>query len=194
MKVILTDDVVGVGDIGEIVRVKPGYARNFLVPRGLAMEVQSSSARSIAHKMKQLDAKKKRMRLAAQSEAEKLAAAAVELGLRVGSGGKVFGSVGGRDIAEKLKALGFDIERRRILLHEPIRKIGEHAVKVKLHADVHAEVKVRVIALAATAEEEERETESARKALEEAAAEKEGSDAGDDEELVEDGEPVSSED
>ena len=62
MRVILTDDVLGVGDIGEIVRVKPGYARNFLIPRGMAMEVESSSAKSIAHKMKQLDVKKKKMK------------------------------------------------------------------------------------------------------------------------------------
>ena len=87
MRVILTDDVVGVGDIGEIVRVKAGYARNFLIPRGLAMEVGTASGRAIAHKSRQLEAKKKRMKGAAQAQSEKLAETLLRLELRVGTGG-----------------------------------------------------------------------------------------------------------
>lgn len=180
MRVILTDDVVGVGDIGELVRVKPGYARNFLIPRGLAMEAGSSSAKVLTHRSKQLEAKKKRMRLAAQTESERLSGTNVAVELRVGSGGKVFGSIHGREIVEKLKAAGFEVDRRRILLHEPIRKLGEHQVKVKLHADVVAMVKVTVKGVAATKEQEEQETEAAREAIEEAASKRQGKEEAED--------------
>lgn len=181
MRVILTDDVVGVGDIGEFVKVKPGFARNFLIPRGLAIESESISAKEIAHRMKQIEAKKRRLRIAAEGEAERIALAAVELKLRVGSGGKVFGSVGARDVAEKLKEQGFDIDRRRVMLHEPIKKIGVHAVKIKLHPEVVAEVKVTVAAIAASKEQEEEETQAAKVAIEQAAsaAEEEPASAGD---------------
>jgi large subunit ribosomal protein L9 len=177
MRVILTDDVVGVGDIGELVRVKAGYARNFLVPRGLAMEVGSSSAKMLAHRSKQLEAKKKRMKVAAQTEADKLSGTGVEVELRVGTGGKVFGSIHGRDIAEKLKLAGFEVDRRRVLLSEPIRKLGDHQVKVKLHADVVIMVKVTVKGVAATKEQEEQETQQARQAIEEATSKRQNKDA-----------------
>ncbi len=170
MRVILTDDVVGVGDIGEIVRVKAGYARNFLIPRGLAMEVGTASGRAIEHKTRQLEAKKKRMKDSAQAQAERLSELKVELELRVGSGGKVFGSVHGRDIVEKLKGLGYEIDRRRVLLHEPIRKLGIHNVRVKLHAQVVSELKVEVKGIAATDEQEMIETEAAKMAVELAAS------------------------
>lgn len=173
MRVILTDDVVGVGDIGETVRVKPGFGRNFLIPRGLAIESESISAREISHRMKQIDAKKKRLRLEAEGEAARMAMAAIELELRVGTGGKVFGSIGTRDIADKLKEQGFDIDRRRVILHEPLRKPGVHGVKIKLHAEVIAEVKVTVKAVAASKEQEEEETEQAKQKMEETAAAKE---------------------
>lgn len=169
MEILLTDDVVGVGDIGEKVKVKAGYARNFLIPRGLAIESGSVSGKEIAHKMRQIEAKKKRLRVAAESEAEKIAATRVDLEIRVGTGGKVFGSIGARDIADKLKAQGFEIDRRRIQLGDPIRKPGEYAVNVKLHAEVKQLVKVVVKAIAASQEEEELETQAAKQTIEEKA-------------------------
>lgn len=172
MRVILTEDVVGLGDIGETVGVRPGYARNFLIPRGMAIEAASKSAKTIAHKMMQIDAKKRRLKGSAEQLAAQIREVVVELGLRVGAGGRVFGSVGTRDIAKELAAKGFEFDRRRILLDEPIRKVGTHAVSLKLHADVVSEIKVVVSALHATKEEEEAEAEEARIALEAAAAEK----------------------
>lgn len=170
MKIILTDDVVGLGDIGETVSVKPGYARNYLIPRGLAMEAESVSAKQTQHRMKQIEAKKRRMRSGAEAVAERLRAAAVILELRVGEHGRVFGSVTARDIAEKLTQLGFELDRRRVLLPEPIRKLGSHPVKVRLHQDVETVVDVVVNPREATKNEIEAEVGSARASLERGAA------------------------
>ncbi len=172
MKVLLTDDVVGLGDIGETVTVRPGYARNFLIPNGLAIEAGADNARVVAHKMKQVEAKKKKLKTEAEEKGAHLREVQVEVFLRVGSGGKVFGSIHSRDIADKLTELGHQIDRRRIVLEEPIKKIGAHTVHVRLHADVETPITVTVSPLAATKEEEEREAEEARKVLEEKAARK----------------------
>lgn len=166
MKVILAEDVVGVGDIGQIVAVKPGYARNFLIPRGMAVEAEAAGARHRAHLMRQIEAKRRRLRGAAEELAKGLGDQTIEGQLRVGTGGKVFGAVTSRDIAEKLSVLGFSIDRRRIMLEEPIRRVGVHFVKVKLHPDVSVQLKVVVAKAAATREEEESETEQAREAIE----------------------------
>ena len=166
MQIILTDDVAGVGDIGETVAVRAGYARNFLIPRGLAIETQAASAKSIAHKMRQIEAKKRQLKSVAEERAKALEALVLEFGVRVGSGGRVFGSVSARQIAEKLQELGYEFDRRRILLVEPIKRVGPRKVKVKLHADVTVEIEVVVNAIAATAQEEQIETISARDSLE----------------------------
>ena len=185
MKVILTDDVVGVGDIGEAVSVKSGYARNFLIPQGLAIEAEAASAKAIAHRMQQIEAKKNRLKNLAERRATELAQYTVELGLRVGSGGKVFGSINSRHIAEHLTEKGFEIDRRRIQLGEPIKRIGSREVNVKLHAEVIVPITVHIAALAATKEEEEQETQAAKEELE-AAAESRLAELGDDgEETIE---------
>ncbi len=172
MKVILREDVVGLGDIGETVKVRPGYARNFLIPRGMAFETESGSARTIAHMMLQIEAKKRRMKGAAADLSQRVRNTTVELSLRVGTGGKVFGSVSAREIAEKLSEAGIEVDRRRIVLPEAIRKVGTHFVRVKLHADVESQLKVVIKAVAATKAEEEVETAEARAVIEEAAEER----------------------
>jgi large subunit ribosomal protein L9 len=170
MQVILTEDVVGLGDIGESVKVKPGYARNFLIPRGKAIESQTSNAKVTKHLMTQIEARKGKLKDAAQEQATKLSETALKLGLRVGSGGKVFGSITSRDISKALAEEGFELDRRRILLDEPIKQIGSKAIKVKLHADVFTEIKVEIEQLQATKEQEAEETERARAEIEAAAA------------------------
>jgi large subunit ribosomal protein L9 len=162
MKIILTEDVVGLGDIGEAVVVRSGYARNFLIPRGFAIETETSSAKAVAHKMRQIDAKKRRMKKDAEERATSLSNISIELELRVGSGGKVFGSISAKQIADKLVELGHDIDRRRVLLVEPIRKIGQRKVRIKLHAEVITEIDVVTKAISATSSEEEQETREAR--------------------------------
>ena len=173
MKVLLTNDVVGLGDIGETVKVKPGYARNFLIPRGFAVESGAVNAKAVAHKMKQVEAQKRRMQVDAQKEAEQLKSVSIQIGLRVGSGGKVFGSVTSRQIAEKLAEQNIEIDRRRILLSEPIRKLGKKNVRVKLHAEVIPTIEVEIVATAATEEEEQQETLNAKAAIEAAAVARE---------------------
>jgi len=167
MRVILTDDVVGVGDIGEVVNVRAGYGRNFLIPNGIAIEAASANAKQIEHHQRQIEAKKKLLQGAADKRAKELAALKPELSLRVGTGGKVFGSLTARDIAAKLLEAGFEVDRRRVLLGDPIKRIGTHSVKVKLHADVIAEVEVVVKPLQVKQSEEEREAQKALAALEE---------------------------
>lgn len=169
MKIILTDDVVGVGDIGETVSVRAGFARNFLIPRGVAIESETASAKEIAHRMLQIEAKKRKLRKEAEQRAQQVAGIVLECAIRVGSGGKVFGSVGTRQIAEKLQEQGIEVDRRRVLLVEPIKKLGSRKVKVKLHADVVVEIDVNVVPMAATDAEEQVETDSARQAMEDAA-------------------------
>lgn len=172
MKVVLLDDVAGLGDIGETVSVRPGYARNFLVPRGFALEAESASAKVMAHRMKQIQAKSKRLKASAEERAKSLQELSVSVELRVGAHGRVFGSVTARDIAEKLVAAGYEIDRRRVLLSEPIRKLGEHPVRVKLHQDVEANVVVKVTPRDASEDEEVKAAQAAMALLEARAAQK----------------------
>ncbi len=170
MKVILTEDVAGLGDIGETVTVKAGYARNFLIPRGKALESEARNAKQVQHKMLQIEAKKKRLKAESQSVAEKIRELTANLSLKVNSAGRVFGSVGAKDIADKLNELGFATDRRKVVLAEPIKKIGTHFVKIKLHADVEVQLKVVVEPMEATKEDEERAVKAAREQIEQATA------------------------
>ena len=166
MEIVLTQDVVGLGDVGQKVIVKSGYARNFLLPQGMAVEIGSASARQAAHKMKQVEAKKKRFKVDAEKLVDKLKSLSLELELRVGKSGKVFGSLSTRDIAAKLQEAGFDIDRRRVLLSEPIKKIGQQSVEVKLHPEVTTEVKIDVKAVKPTKEEESQEASEVKEKVE----------------------------
>lgn len=172
MKVILTDDVVGLGDIGESIQVRPGYARNFLIPRGLAFESGSATAKVMAHRMRQVESKKKALKEQAESRASKLRGFVVPLELRVSEGGRVFGSVTARDIAAKMSELGHDIDRRRVMITDAIKKLGEHAVAVKLHQDVETEIKVVISARTMTRAEEEAAVGKFKQSVEEVAAER----------------------
>jgi large subunit ribosomal protein L9 len=166
MEILLVEDVAGVGDIGEIVSVKPGFARNFLIPNGSAIEATSGASKTIAHKMKQVVAKKKRLKLEAEKKSEDWNKTVVKVSLRVGSGGKVFGSINAKDIAEALAKQSIEIDRRRILLNEPIRKLGSFKVKVRLHAEVTSEFTLETFAAAATEEEEKSAADEARLQIE----------------------------
>lgn len=170
MNIILTDDVAGLGDIGETVKVKAGYARNYLIPRGLARETGSGGAKQLAHWMKQIEAKKKKLKVSALERAESLNSIKITLELRVGEHNRVFGSISAKEIAQKLVELGLDVDRRRVLLLEPIRKIGEHKVAIKLHQDVEGIISVLVNAKKATKEDEANAVYEARNSIEDASA------------------------
>ncbi len=146
MDVILREDVKSLGKAGEMVRVKPGYARNFLLPRGLAFEATEGNKKRIAAEAKARETRLAGEKAAASALAAKLGAATVALKGKAGEEGKLFGSITAQDIADGLAAQGLEVDRRRIELEHPIKTLGFHSVAVRLHPEVHAEVKVNVVA------------------------------------------------
>jgi large subunit ribosomal protein L9 len=170
MNILLSEDIPGLGDIGQTVKVKPGYARNFLIPRGLAVELGAASARGLEHKRRVIDKKRKELKSQAEAIAERLKAHTLVMGLRVGSGGRVFGSIRAKDISDALLADGYEIDRRRIHLDEPIKKTGEKKVSVKLHSEVKVTIRINVEQRAATEEEDKQEVEAAKFSIETKAA------------------------
>ncbi len=146
MEVILRQAVDKLGHPGDIVRVSAGYARNFLLPRGVAYEATPGNKKRIAQEKDRLQAAENLRVASAQELAAKLEQVSLTFSARVGEEGKLFGSVTTADIAQQLEAQGFAmIEKRMIDLHEPIRALGIYKVPIKLHADVKPEIKVWVI-------------------------------------------------
>jgi large subunit ribosomal protein L9 len=145
MEIILRQAVESLGHPGDVVTVKNGYARNFLLPRGYAFEATPGNLKRIAAERSRLEAAENERREGASDLAKKLEEVQLTFSARVGEEGKLFGSVTSADIAEQLAAQGFNIERRLIDLHEPIKALGVYRVPVKLHADVKPEIRVWVI-------------------------------------------------
>jgi large subunit ribosomal protein L9 len=146
MEVILREDVKSLGKAGELVRVRPGYARNFLLPKGLAYEASEGNKKRIAGETRARTTRVEAEKNEAQGFAAKLAAVTVTLTGKAGEEGKLFGSVTAPDIADALAKQGLEIDRRRIELEHPIKALGFHSVAVRLHPEVHAEVRVQVVA------------------------------------------------
>ena len=145
MEVILRQAIEKLGHTGDIVKVSPGFARNYLIPRGLAYEATTGNRTRIAQERQRLEAAESERRDAAQAVATQLENVSLTFSARVGEEGKLFGSVTAADIAQQLEAQGLHIERRQIDLHEPIKALGVYRVPVRLHADVKPEIKVWVI-------------------------------------------------
>lgn len=145
MEVILRQAVEKLGHPGDIVKVSPGYARNYLLPRGFAFEATPGNRKRIERERSRLEQAEEVRRGSAQELATKLEQVSLTFSARVGDEGKLFGSVTSSDIAHQLEAQGFAIEKRQIELHEPIRALGVYRVLIRLHADVHPEIKVWVI-------------------------------------------------
>jgi large subunit ribosomal protein L9 len=160
MKVILRTDVENLGRLGELVEVKPGFGRNYLLPQGFAMLATQANLKVFELERKKLEARAAEMRGAASALAAKIEANPVTISMRVGDNDKLYGSVTSALIAEALAAQGVDVDRRRILLDSPIRALGEYTVRVRLHASVVAELALTVIAEKAHSEEEEVETQA----------------------------------
>ncbi len=144
MKLILRADMENLGKLGDIVAVKPGYGRNYLIPQGLAMMASASNLKVFELERKKLQAKMDALRASAGDLASKIANATVSIEVRVGEGDKLYGSVTSAMIADGLEAQGIAIDRRKIILDDPIRTLGVHEVEVKLHADVRGTVRVMV--------------------------------------------------
>ena len=146
MKVILRADVENLGSLGDVVTVKPGFGRNFLLPQGMAMLATESNLKVFDLERKKLQAKMDAMRADAASLGTRLAGVELVIPMRVGENDKLYGSVTSTLIAEALCAKGIEIDRRRILLDGAIRTLGDHPVRTRLHADVVVEFNVRVVA------------------------------------------------
>ena len=146
MEVILRQAVEKLGQPGDVVKVSSGFARNYLLPRGIAYAATAGNLKRIAQEKARLEAAEDERRNGAQSIATQLEAVSLTFSARVGEEGKLFGSVTAADIIEQLHAQGFaNIEKRQIDLHEPIKALGVYRVPVRLHADVKPEIKVWVI-------------------------------------------------
>jgi large subunit ribosomal protein L9 len=146
MKVILKQNVESLGKAGDMVKVADGYARNFLIPQGLATEANTRSLKAFEHERQRIMQQAEKMQKQAEEAAAKINGATCTIARRVGEQGKLFGSVGVKDIEEALAGQGTEIDKRNILLDEAIKTIGEFPVRIKISAGLTAEIKVVVVA------------------------------------------------
>jgi len=159
MEVILKEDFAALGFIGDMINVKRGYARNFLLPRGLAIEANPNNERQLKHSLNSINSKKIKLRGEAEKLAEDIKTKSLSFTLKSGENGKIFGSVTNRDIEAELAKHGFVIDRRRIRLSEPLRRAGVFDIEVRLHSDVSVsfpvDVKIELIEEKADSTEQE---------------------------------------
>ena len=146
MQVILKEDIDKIGKAGDIVNIAVGYGRNFLIPQGLAAEVNSRNIKMIEQEKKRILLKREKEKKKAEELASQLASVVCNIVRRGGEQGKLFGSVNPKDIEENLAQQGISIERKNIILDEPVKTAGEYPVRIKLAAGVSAELKLIVIA------------------------------------------------
>jgi large subunit ribosomal protein L9 len=145
MKIILNQDVVGLGEEGDIREVADGYARNYLLPRKLALPATDANRKHIERERRILELREAEEKSQAEAIAARLATLDLTMARRVGETDQLYGSVTAADIAELLKSKGFEIDRRKLLLPEPIKAIGDHPVPLKLHREVTVPLTVRVV-------------------------------------------------
>lgn len=155
VKLILVESIHSLGEAGDLVSVKPGYARNYLLPQGKALLATESRVRELEHKRRIAEEKAARELKDLQALRKQLERLSIEIGARAGESGKLFGSVTTPQIAERIEAAGLEIDRRRIELRDPIKEIGEHKVSVRLLRELVAELTVTVVAEGAPSPEDE---------------------------------------
>jgi len=169
MKLILRADVDGLGRLGDIVTVKPGYGRNYLIPQGMAKPATKANLKAFELERRKLQEQADSLRAQAEGIAAKIAATPVEIEVRVGEGEKLYGSVTTTNIAEAMAAAGVEIDRRKIILDDPIRSLGEYEIEIKLHPDVRGELKLNIVRHGAPIVEETVEAEAAPSVVTDAA-------------------------
>ncbi|HEY3198490.1 MAG TPA: 50S ribosomal protein L9 [Nitrospirales bacterium] len=145
MKVILREDVEAVGNIGDVLEVARGFARNYLIPRNKAVEATSRSLKAVEHAKRVIGEKAKKEKVALESYGKKVSATAVTISVNVGKDDKMFGAVTTKDIAEALAAQGIEIDKRKIQLAHSIKELGSTKVPIKLHSQVTTEITVTVV-------------------------------------------------
>ena len=163
MKVILTEEIRGLGTRGDVVSVKDGYARNYLFPKNLAREATAGNLKQIEHERRKWSLLAQQEKDAAQKAADSVKGVKVVVQKRVGEHGQLFGSVTANEIADALEAKGVNVDKRRIELAHPIKTIGVHDVEVRLHKDVSAQIQVEVQAIGVEKLEEAPEEAPAEK-------------------------------
>jgi large subunit ribosomal protein L9 len=146
MQVILREDIEKLGKIGDLVKVADGYARNYLVPNKKAIEATPKNLHAMDHAKKMVSDRLRKLKKEAAADADRIKALAITIKAKSGEEGKLFGSVTSMDIAEAMKAQGVVIDKRKIILDEPIKRVGDYTIAIKLHADVTADFKLTVIA------------------------------------------------
>ena len=145
MEVILKEDITNLGKIGEVVRVRDGFARNYLLPRGLVLEANKKNLKVFEHQKKIVADQKQKITRNAQAVADQLAGASLTIAMRTGDEGRLFGSVTKMQIEKALKAKGLNVERRKIHLDEPIKSLGDYEIPIRLSADVTVPLKLSVV-------------------------------------------------
>ncbi len=141
MKIILSKDVDKIGKEGELVEVKDGYARNYLIPKGMAVEATKGKLKALKVEKEKEDKKNEKLKEDAERHVDKLNGQNVVVGVKVGEGGKLYGSVTNKDIAEAIEdSTGVQVDRRKIEIEEPIKGTGEYRVSVRLYTDINAEI------------------------------------------------------
>ncbi len=145
MEIILREDVQHLGKVGEIVKVKDGYARNYLLPKGLAYPATEANKKKITYEGERIAKQRASEKSAAETEATRLADVQLTFAVKVGEENKLYGSVTAGDIQRKLEELGIHVDKRKIDLPEPIRELGEFNVGIKVHPEVRPEVRITVV-------------------------------------------------
>ena len=143
-KVLLREDVDDLGARGEIVRVRAGYARNYLLPRNLAVQATAGNVKGIEAERAALLKKEAKERATAEAQSQQMGSLEIEFKRKAGEQGHLYGSVTSMDLAEELKERGYEIDRHRIHLREPLKRLGEYTVPVRLHRDVTIDLKIKV--------------------------------------------------
>ena len=145
MKIILKENVESLGNMGDTIKVSDGYARNYLIPKGLAIEASNKNIKSLDHEKRIIAKKTEEQRSKAESLVAELAKVTCTISRKVGEQDKLFGSVTSKDIEKNLRAQGMEIARKNIVIEEPIRKLGKFTVKIKVHSGILGEGKVAVV-------------------------------------------------
>ncbi len=146
MKVILKTDVKNLGQTGEIISVKDGYARNFLIPKNLAVEANIKNVKALEHEKRKIEEASKKVKSSAENLSSRLSEMILVMKAKAGEEEKLFGSITAMDIAEELKNQGIDIDKKKIQLDEPIKRLGSYSVNIKIHQNISAKLNVNVIA------------------------------------------------
>ncbi|MDE0034405.1 MAG: 50S ribosomal protein L9 [Deltaproteobacteria bacterium] len=145
MEVVLKEDIENLGHMGDVVKVKDGYARNYLLPRGLVVLANNKNLKALEHEQRMISQRRERLTKEAQGISDKLAGVSLEFTAKVGEEGRLFGSVTTMDIEKALKEQGFEVERRRIVLDAPIKNVGDYEVPIRLRPEVTPSIKVKVM-------------------------------------------------